>query len=179
MGTKKDLSASKQKSRFFRKDENGDEVFYPWGYPGEGFYVDEKQKRDIKIFLYLIISILFSGFVLWICTYQATNEDFNRTIFLFTVSLTIFPMSYILFTYRFCRNLKPHISALRQIPLRNILTILLTIFFQFLFMIFGVYLNQGNSLLIVIFILSGGIYCGILLFILILTLQYKNYFLQK
>ena len=32
---------------FFKKDEEGRDIFYPWAYPGEAFYVD--QKKEIQI----------------------------------------------------------------------------------------------------------------------------------
>jgi len=58
MGKKK-----KHKDPLFRKDEEGKDLFYPWGCPGEAFYVNQRTFNRILIFLN-IFSILF---VVYVC----------------------------------------------------------------------------------------------------------------
>ena len=33
---------------FFRKDADGRDIFYPWGYPGVGFFIDRIRKKRIS-----------------------------------------------------------------------------------------------------------------------------------
>lgn len=42
----------KNEKLFFRKAHDGRDLFYPWGYPGESFIIDQKQKHKIEFFVY-------------------------------------------------------------------------------------------------------------------------------
>jgi|GEM_PF-3025568 len=47
--------------QFFGKDENGKDIFYPWGKPGEAFYVKKKQIIHIYLFNLFILILLSIG----------------------------------------------------------------------------------------------------------------------
>ena len=38
-------------SIFFKKTEDGQDVFYPWGYPGEAIYINKKKKKECLFIL--------------------------------------------------------------------------------------------------------------------------------
>ncbi|MES9822822.1 MAG: hypothetical protein ABW127_00155 [Candidatus Thiodiazotropha endolucinida] len=89
MGKKK-----KRESFFFRKDEEGRKVFYPWGYPGEGFYVNQRQINLI------IISSCFLALLIIMGPSKGMFADFPNIITnilecLFAATQTIFPILYI------------------------------------------------------------------------------------
>jgi len=48
----------KEKGVFFRKDEEGNHLFSPWGDTGESFYVSRKQQKYLRIFSHSL-SIVF------------------------------------------------------------------------------------------------------------------------
>ncbi|MCK5385358.1 MAG: hypothetical protein KAJ29_07240 [Alphaproteobacteria bacterium] len=54
---------SKLREPLFYKDQQGKELYYPWGGPpGEAFFVTEKQKVSIRIFRLSLIALLSLNF---------------------------------------------------------------------------------------------------------------------
>jgi hypothetical protein len=55
----KKRSGKKKEDIFFRKTDDGRDVFYPWGYPGEGIFLEGGKKR--RLFLWFNAYFLFIG----------------------------------------------------------------------------------------------------------------------
>lgn len=49
---------------FFGKSEDGREIYYPWGLPGEAFYVDQRQSKLIIILHYFMAFLILVSFVM-------------------------------------------------------------------------------------------------------------------
>lgn len=100
--------SNEKKGVFLRKDDNGNDLFYPWGYPGEAFYIDEKQKSFIRfgfiILLTLIsislIAIVFSEIFGWLIDNVFLFDIFN----LYYFSLP----TYVFLTWLIVRNKKAY-----------------------------------------------------------------------
>lgn len=95
---------------FFRKDEEGRDLFYPWGYPGEAFYVEENQKKRIALILYLIAIILLTDFYVAGITYN--SEDYIKSVWLWISPVSILGSLYFFYVFLlYKRNkLRPKIS---------------------------------------------------------------------
>lgn len=48
----------KSLDNFFQKDNQGKDIYYPWSYPGEAFYINKKQEILIILFSW-ILAIFF------------------------------------------------------------------------------------------------------------------------
>jgi len=78
-------SFSEPGAKLFGKDESGRNVFYPWGTPGEAFYVSEKQLIHILLFFFFLL-ILFGICILERELYKLQNV-FNPNVWEATISL--------------------------------------------------------------------------------------------
>jgi uncharacterized membrane protein len=92
--------------RFFRKDEEGRELFYPWGYPGEAFYVDETQKKQAVRFFYIIAVLLLLSIEGSNIAASRNYLDGQESFWVFNSYWLIFPFIYGLYMYFFSINLE-------------------------------------------------------------------------
>lgn len=176
MGNKKNRS-EKSSFQFFWKDESGKDVFYPWGYPGEGFYVDEIEKIKIIRFLFIFsISFILFAVIQNVAVYYGFLSLYGKA-WSYAVAWALFPFIYIYRMYDFSIKFDPYISIKRRTPkITYILLVLLLI--QLATMVAG--LNAYSVVPSVIFLLLiNGLYLLILSFLFILSFQNKGYFLQN
>lgn len=96
---------------FFKKDEEGRSLFYPWGYPGEAFFIDDKQKRSVSIFIY-------SGFVLFaLSIFAIIFLDIKDIHILYYSGLALFmffPLLYLCGVHFFTKDLNAHLVPVEQ-----------------------------------------------------------------
>ncbi len=86
---------------FFRKDEEGKDLFYPWGYPGEAFYVGESQKKHITFVLYFVAIIFLTDFYVAGTTYNTDNYIASVWMWISPVTVLIPLYSlYVFFLYK-------------------------------------------------------------------------------
>ena len=84
---------------FFRKDEEGKDLFYPWGYPGEAFYVDDKQKRKISLFIGLYAALIIGYSVLAAISDAAFSWGLEVTAVWYLILFTMIVPCYVFAMY--------------------------------------------------------------------------------
>lgn len=96
---------------FFHQDEHGHSIFYPWAYPGDGFYLELTQRKKVLAFCYsiyafLCIFLLLSAYM----HYEDIITITTFTYFLTTVTV-ITSIAYIFGVYKLSRKLTPYIKV--------------------------------------------------------------------
>ncbi|MCB9991849.1 MAG: hypothetical protein H6867_10880 [Rhodospirillales bacterium] len=97
----KDEKSVKQ-NPYFRKDDEGRDVYYPWGYAGDCYYVTEVQKRKLKSsFNFAILFCVVGCFLLPIITPHLA---------IYCVAIVVFHATLLLwvaFFYCYSKKLEP------------------------------------------------------------------------
>lgn len=114
---------------FFYTVPGGLEVFYPWGCPGEAYYIDKKRKNQLSFFglgIALIASVTLLG---------AIYLDFSSLlpdIGMYVVSAMCFfvPAIYVLGIYFFVRNKTPYFVSKQNRADKKMSVLHQFIFFQ-------------------------------------------------
>lgn len=78
---------------FFCKDEDGRDIFYPWGYPGEGFYVNQRQYKQLRFVFWLVWGAFVSAVCIAGYTYDA--ENFYSGVWVWGASMTVAIFIYV------------------------------------------------------------------------------------
>lgn len=99
---------------FFRKDEDGRDLFYPWGYPGEAFNVCKTQKKQIIFVLYLMLAIFVIFFYATGMTYKPDN--YIRSVWLWITPATVLGSLYCAYVFFLFKSRKLSPSALNEEP---------------------------------------------------------------
>lgn len=176
MSIKKDL---KQQSGFFRTDEQGKMLFYPWGYPGESFYIEERQKKQITVFFYIIASLFILSMMKIAYLPRDGVAELDTTLLLFTLNSFFFLFVYCGFMRLFTKNLKFYIDEKRVIPKGTIQALLIFLSLQILFTTIGVYYNHGSPLFTWVLVFVNSLFCILLIFLAIWTIRNKGYYFTK
>lgn len=160
---------AKGKSFFFRNEE-GKNLFYPWGYPGTGFYVDEKQKKRIVRFLY---TISFSLIVLFIASDLASRYeliDLYGKIIILNIAWIAFPAWYYYKIRIFTKDLVLNAVKIDKKP-KIFYVLLFLLFIQFLNIISAIYAYAEAPALISLALLVQGLYSLILVYFITLSIR--------
>jgi len=122
------LKLFKGNDKFFRKDEEGRDLFYPWGYPGEAFCTDLKQRKRIeKFFLAFSVLVIFAVFGT-IFAHVEGIISLNILLYVGGVGHTFFPAFYILSMYSFRKDVSVlAIPKDRRVPKKIIKLLLILI----------------------------------------------------
>lgn len=88
----------KEDGEFLRKDDQGNDLFYPWGYPGEAFHITRLQRKLIFTFGWLVFSISFVTIIL---------EIFSNWNGISYILFDFLPLFYIFVVYFFSKKAKP------------------------------------------------------------------------
>ena len=136
---KKFFSKNKKKDLFFHKTEDGQDLFYPWGYPGESFIISKKYKKNIKL-LYKILLSLFAivGCLLVVFEYYDILNIFSTSGILIVFMMANY-LFYIISIYIFTKKLKSF-KSVKTKKFRNfsgILVLLLPVVAYFLEYVFN------------------------------------------
>jgi len=172
------LYGSKYQSSFFRKDEEGRDIFYPWCYPGESFYIDSSQKKSINVFFYIF------GFLFMLAnigvTFAAKYDLISLFVFfcLFTIVWTVFPFTYCAYMYLVTRNLTPYIPKQKVMPIRSVYFLLAVLLGQVVFTVLGIYVGHSNFSNLILLLLNG-LYSLMLVYLIFLTFRNKGYYFTK
>jgi hypothetical protein len=89
---------------FFRQDENGHFVFYPWGRPGRGFVVSERQRKQITMsasfMSFLFVCIAYVGF------FKYDAGSIIVAIWLWSSSIVVYATAYAIYVMSFIKTNK-------------------------------------------------------------------------
>lgn len=176
MSIKKDLE---QQSGFFRTDEQGKMLFYPWGYPGESFYVEESKKKQITVFFYIIASLFILSVMKIAYLPRDGITELDTSLLLFTINSFFFFVFYCGFMRFFTRNLKFYVDEKKTIPKGTIQASFIFLSLQILFTTIGVYYNHGSPLFTSMLVLVNILFCILLIFLIIWTIRNKGYYFTK
>lgn len=99
-------------SFYFQKNIDGDDVFYPWGSPGESYYVDPKQKAFLKFFEYcMVFLLLIPPFIAFIYFEHSMEGVFNKSSWIVVTPITIYLFIHFFATWFLIKNLKPNLLS--------------------------------------------------------------------
>lgn len=113
---------------FFYKTEDGRELFYPWAIPGEAFYTDGTQKKQLNILIYSLCALFLSHILILIFFENQVPSQTFWKIAEFLLTLSYFP-TYILGVFFITRRSEqyaaPKAQRLPKKSLRFIMPLLL------------------------------------------------------
>lgn len=175
MKKEKIIFNAKKESQFFRTDENEKDIFYPWRYPGEAFYINLNQLKQIKK-----LFILFAALFILSCNLLVI---FRQDVFIFfciyVLITTGFPIAYFCLVRSLTKGLRPYMTETKEIPLSNLWLLFIVLFSQLFFTVWAITFYHNIPILIFSIILFSSIYCMVVVAIIILTYRNRGYFLQK
>jgi hypothetical protein len=96
-------SGKKKENIFFRKADDGRDIFYPWCYPGEAFYINEKQKKKIGTFLFIFDLTFISCFIIPEM-FRTQLSNYINSDFIMAAAGMFFPVLYIFSMHLFRKN---------------------------------------------------------------------------
>ncbi len=131
---------------YFAKDEQGQEIFYPWGQPGDSYYINEKQK---KVFVGIYTSLLI--FFLVSCVLLYRPLEFTKYISVFGLIVLFINLALVLergFPALYAKKLKFYKRDKKELVVLNFfkeMFILSSI--QYACILIGLFLNHYNIFL--------------------------------
>lgn len=129
----------------FRQDEQGKDVFYPWGYPGEAIYISRKSRSYINTSIWSLV------FVFGMCAYALSNNTVKSSLgyenknYIETAASAVFPLTYIGFCYFLSVKNGLYILLESERPKRK---------FRFLWLLWVIVLYQINTMISVVILHS-------------------------
>jgi len=168
------LNKDKKEDPFLRKDKGGRELFYPWGYPGEAYCLDEKQKGYVLFFLYFVFVFFL------VCTFTSIYANYQNIIgqnVLFYTNAVIFmffPSLYFCIIYIFQKSAESYIEIKEK---RSEKAVFLTWFVIVFVEIFAVFTSFKEGLMFPFFLFAS--YILIITFFLIKLKKNKGYIFNK
>lgn len=170
------MNNSNPSSPFFREDEQGRILFYPWAYPGESFYVDGNKKKAISQFLYLLGFLVILDLVgSYLAVRYGFMDLYAKILTQIIIFWIIFPGWYCCQMYFFTKELQPYIPSKKITP-KVFYILLLFLFVQILIIMAGIWAYPAMpSVLLVIGI--GVLYSLVLSILVFLTVRNKGYYL--
>ncbi|MEW8547971.1 MAG: hypothetical protein AB2693_31070 [Candidatus Thiodiazotropha sp.] len=161
-------------SLFFRKDKKQRDVFYPWGYPGEAFYINEVDKRIISRFLFTIASLLVVAHIaINLAAYYEIINPHGKIIAFEFVWIT-FPVCYYYKTFTLKKNLKPKENETKETP-KIIFILLFILLVQFLVIAILVYAYPKDIFFITSLLLLHIIYFTVIAYFLMRIHRTRGY----
>jgi hypothetical protein len=118
------------KSFYFSKDTNGKDIFYPWQFPGEAYYLNEKHIKQIRL-INNIIGMLMVAVFMMSMHYNDSDSPPENSILGMWILILLYPVFSLIYfisliTYITKQKLLPAILA-HQSRLPALVRILLTI----------------------------------------------------
>lgn len=107
----------------FFKSSSGLDLFYPWGYPGEAYYLDKRQK---KIFLFFVLQLFMflAGFCASIIIFDRNAVSLLQLALIqLAVAAIVGSIVYILGVYFFTRKMTPYVVPKQNRPNKNLFVI--------------------------------------------------------
>jgi hypothetical protein len=89
---------------FFQENERREGLFYPWAYPGEAFIIDLAQKKQIIIFMYSLLSLLFISVAGVIIAHREKIITSEALFYSGGIVSMFLPLLYIASMYGFKKN---------------------------------------------------------------------------
>ena len=175
MINQKTSSKPKEKSQVFRKDQNGEDVFYPWRYPGEAFYINFNQLKQIKKLFMLFTAVFVLSFNLLVIF----RQDMYTFFCIYVLITTGFPIAYFCLVRILTKGLRPYVTETKEIPVSNLGLLFIVLFSQLFFTGWAVTFYHNIPTLIFGIILFSSIYCMGVVAIIILIYRNKGFFLQR
>ncbi|MES9822820.1 MAG: hypothetical protein ABW127_00145 [Candidatus Thiodiazotropha endolucinida] len=161
-------------SLFFRKDEKERDVFYPWGYPGKAFYINEVQKREISRFLFTIASLLIVAHItINLAAYYEIINSYGKII-AFEFTWIMFPIWYCYKVYILTKNLKLKESEAKETP-KIFYVLLFILFVQFLSIVVAIHAYPQDLFFVTSLLLLYIIYITVIAYFLIRIYKTRGY----
>lgn len=110
------LFPQKEEGSFFSTDENGRDLYFPYGKPGPSYYIPANQKDKLKKIVY---SVMFTLAVLMPLTGLLNDPELSYRAYLFTASQILYGPVLIWIYFRLSRytlTLKPAPYVARKFP---------------------------------------------------------------
>ena len=127
---------------FFRKDEDGRNLFYPWGYPGEAFHVNQTQKKRIMFFIDFVKTLLMLGVAGMVYLLAKSVMNLSTMLYLFTTVNMSFALFYIWRVYLLRREAGLYVIPAEKRSKKVIVTPWIIVFFEIIAI--GVAINDHS-----------------------------------
>jgi hypothetical protein len=107
-------------SVLFQKTADGQEIFYPWGYPGEAFLISPAQKKALNKFFY------FFSFVILLSVFSLVGADMAgiTSISIFTkiivLGIDAVMAVYFCFVFHFRKGKKLYLLPIEMRPIKKV-----------------------------------------------------------
>lgn len=163
---------------FFRKVTDGRYLFYPWGYPGESFYISEQQQHKVNAFL----SLLAASFLMSIVA--TIFFDSNRILiapisdYLVAVVCMLLPIVYILFVRSFSKGKEFFIPSEADRPIKKSSTPWIIIFIQ-IFTLWNVLEGDTANAMAVAYAVISLLFMAYISYLILRICKKKGYYLSE
>jgi hypothetical protein len=94
----------------FQKDEEGKDVFYPWGCPGESYYINANQKKQLKNLIYFMRIFSIISIPIIFLYYELTHEGQYKFNWIIVLAVTAYLIIHFIIMYFFTRKFGPNIQ---------------------------------------------------------------------
>lgn len=161
--------------KFLGTDEESRDIFYPWGYPGESFFITKKQKKLLSTFEIKALAVIF------LFSFGA-SELFNpkEAVFLYIAFIATVPIFYGAFVYCFTKGLEPNAFEKRTIGKPLVINNLFAgVGFYVLNLAAAIYFFPLVPLISGLLAGVSLIFTAILVFLIIFLKKTNGYILQK
>lgn len=135
---------------FFRKDEEGRDLFYPWGCPGEAFHINADKKRDIRFFFGLFEIGIMSAITMGIFFFA--KQILSISLFYYwAVISTLFSIVYIAYMAFLKKTLSPFLLPKISRPRKFYSMPWIVSFLQLMAIWVSVQYSSSYSIVVIIF----------------------------
>ncbi len=80
---------------YFQENEEGKDVFYPWGCSGDSYYIDGRQKKSLKFFLRFMVWLVLIFLPLIFLYFELSNKGLFNSNWSVVTAITVFVFIYI------------------------------------------------------------------------------------
>jgi hypothetical protein len=120
----------KKDSLFFRTDEDGHNLFYPWAYPGEAFILSEKQKLFLEI-IFITLSVTIFVVCIGYIYFDSNNYIKAQTSdYVISIFIMAYTTMYFIFVLLISKSTKFHIVSQTERPAKKRIIILAIVIFS-------------------------------------------------
>ena len=173
------MKQNKKEDLFFRERQDGQKLFYPWGYPGEAFCLNQKQNRNLTIFFYsmAIIFALLVGVMIFLLIFDLVHASFSDFIII-TAFMTI-TVIYLLTVLILQRLLSVSLYSEKTKIKKRTTRAWVLLFFPFLLTWNGISSNNTDFALSCYTLFFSVSYAVIFIFLIIKINKTKGYIFTK
>jgi len=97
------LKLKKKSDPYFQKDEQGRDIYYPWGYVGDAYYISRTQKTILKVSPSISGLIYFVASFFLGVTYHSDYSVYSIGI----ATLNVYILITLVFLYFYTKRMEP------------------------------------------------------------------------